>query len=186
MARGSAPAGWEAAAAQAPRTPSAVCDDSACQVDIFPNIDFICLVAGAIPWYKELAGGLPIAPHGRVGPAVVRAAGCALLAGNLWLRMTSLDCFVEKKTPVAHHQAARVMITDGPFEYSRNPTYVSMVGALGAFGLIMNSWWGVASAAPLFAYLHLHVIPAEEAYMRNRVPEFAEYMQAAPRWLGPL
>jgi len=153
------------------------------QVDIVPNLDFFCLLGGALPWYLGIADGAPISA-GRA--KLVRAAGCALLAGSMALRKAAVDSFVEHETPMAHKSRAQALVTGGPFAWSRNPMYVSMVGSLGSFGLLMNSWWGVGAAVPLAAYLHFYVVPAEERYLLRRFEGFAEYSRRTPRWLMPL
>mmetsp|Transcript_154322 Transcript_154322/g.474253 ORF Transcript_154322/g.474253 Transcript_154322/m.474253 type:complete len:175 (+) Transcript_154322:104-628(+) len=153
------------------------------QVDIVPNLDFLCLLGGAVPWYFGVAGGAPIATR-RAGTVAVRAAGCALLAGSMILRKAAVDAFVERETPMAHKSRAEALVVGGPFAWSRNPMYVSTVGSLGSFGLLMNSWWGVGAAVPLAAYLQFHVIPAEERYLHRRFEGgFAEYCRTTPRWL---
>mmetsp|Transcript_8427 Transcript_8427/g.24111 ORF Transcript_8427/g.24111 Transcript_8427/m.24111 type:complete len:180 (+) Transcript_8427:88-627(+) len=169
-----------------PPPPSPRIADTGVHIDIPQHLDFACLLAGAIPWYKGVADGLPIVGVGRAGPVAVRVAGLALLGACVQLRMSAIDACVQQRTPVAHNQAVTALLVDGPFAHSRNPMYVSLVGSLMSMGLIMNSWWGIASSAPLAAYLQLRVIPAEEEYLRGKFPEFAEYERRTPRWFrGP-
>eukprot|EP00931_Biecheleriopsis_adriatica_P115518 TRINITY_DN91303_c0_g1_i1.p1 TRINITY_DN91303_c0_g1~~TRINITY_DN91303_c0_g1_i1.p1 ORF type:complete len:173 (+),score=18.18 TRINITY_DN91303_c0_g1_i1:30-548(+) len=149
------------------------------------NLDSMCLVGGVGACFAGRsmlgeAGGLPIA-KGRALP--VRLAGAAVLAASASLRMSAIDSFRQHGTPLAHKQEVQTIVTEGPFAWSRNPMYLGMVGAMSSIGLLMNSWWGVGAALPFAAYLHLYVIPGEEAHLRAKFSSYDDYAQRTPRWL---
>eukprot|EP00933_Yihiella_yeosuensis_P056975 TRINITY_DN5645_c1_g1_i1.p1 TRINITY_DN5645_c1_g1~~TRINITY_DN5645_c1_g1_i1.p1 ORF type:complete len:186 (+),score=27.53 TRINITY_DN5645_c1_g1_i1:37-558(+) len=159
---------------------------AAAQPEPISNLDSLCLIGGTGAWFigrSQLgeAGGLPIAPGRWHIP--VRILGGLLLAASINVRMQAIESFKKNDTPLAHRLEVKKMVTDGPFEYSRNPMYLGMVGAIGSMGLLLNSWWGVGSALPFAAYLHLQVIPQEEEYMRRNFNHFDEYAKKTPRWL---
>jgi protein-S-isoprenylcysteine O-methyltransferase Ste14 len=78
------------------------------------------------------------------------------------------------------------LATTGPYAYVRNPLYLgSIVIALGFAGAAQSLWIGVAMLA-LFLAIYLPVIRGEEAFLRERFPEFAAYVQQVPRLLPRL
>merc|ERR1712216_26367 len=158
--------------------------DSCVQREPIPNLDTLCLAGGAGAWYVGrlnfgLEGGLPLAK--RALP--VRAAGALLLAGSVGLRVCAIECFKQNQTPLAHRQEVKALVTDGPFAWSRNPMYLSMVGALSSVGLLLNSWWGIAATLPFAAYLQFRVVPDEERYLHAKFEGYTEYTRRTPRWL---
>jgi protein-S-isoprenylcysteine O-methyltransferase Ste14 len=73
------------------------------------------------------------------------------------------------------------LTTSGPYAHTRNPLYLgSLVLALG-FALASRSWWIGAAIIILFIAIYLPVISSEEAFLRQRFPEFNEYARRVPR-----
>src|SRR5689334_9264601 len=79
-----------------------------------------------------------------------------------------------------HLQKNEQLATGGPYAYIRNPLYLgSLVLSIG-FALAARSWWIVAGIIFLFFVIYLPVIRAEEAFLRERFPEFDAYARAVP------
>jgi protein-S-isoprenylcysteine O-methyltransferase Ste14 len=75
------------------------------------------------------------------------------------------------------------LATTGPYAYTRNPLYLgSIVIALG-FALSARSWLILVFLLVMFFAIYLPVIRGEEAFLRQRFPEFAEYERRVPRLL---
>jgi len=78
------------------------------------------------------------------------------------------------------------LATEGPYAYTRNPLYLgSLILAIG-FALASRSWWIVAGIILLFFAIYLPVIRAEEAFLRERFPQFEDYARHVPRFLPRL
>src|ERR1700733_6928184 len=73
------------------------------------------------------------------------------------------------------------LATSGPYAHTRNPLYLgSLLMGLG-FCVAARSWWvGVALVVMFFA-IYLPVIGDEEAFLRQKFPEFEEYARRVPR-----
>lgn len=73
------------------------------------------------------------------------------------------------------------LATSGPYAYTRNPLYLgSLLIGLG-FAVAARNWWvGVALVVMFFA-IYLPVIRDEEAFLRQKFPEFQEYARQVPR-----
>jgi protein-S-isoprenylcysteine O-methyltransferase Ste14 len=79
-----------------------------------------------------------------------------------------------------HLQKNEQLATGGPYAYIRNPLYLgSLVLSIG-FALAACSWWIVAGIIFLFFVIYRPVIRAEEAFLRERFPEFDAYARAVP------
>lgn len=98
-------------------------------------------------------------------------AGSVLIVAGLIVRALASG-YVQKDEALA---------TGGPYAYTRNPLYLgSLILAIG-FGLAARSWWIVLAMAAMFFAIYLPVIGSEEAFLRGRFPEFAEYAAHVPR-----
>jgi protein-S-isoprenylcysteine O-methyltransferase Ste14 len=80
-----------------------------------------------------------------------------------------------------HVRKNEALATSGPYAYTRNPLYLgSLLIGIG-FAVAAHSWWvGVALMVMFFA-IYLPVIRDEEAFLRQRFPEFEEYALRVPR-----
>lgn len=76
------------------------------------------------------------------------------------------------------------LYTGGPYQYSRNPQYVGMVGIFMGIALIVNSTLLIVGFLPVSAWLWL--LPrAEEPWLHERFgEEYEEYRDSVPRFLG--
>ena len=80
-----------------------------------------------------------------------------------------------------HVRKNEALAMSGPYAYTRNPLYLgSLLMGIG-FAVAARSWWvGVALVVMFFA-IYLPVIRDEEAFLRQRFPEFEEYARRVPR-----
>lgn len=76
------------------------------------------------------------------------------------------------------------LTTTGPYAYTRNPLYVGSIIIGAGFAVASLSWWVVAGLAVLFAAIYIPVIRSEEAFLRGQFPEFEDYAQRVPRFIG--
>jgi protein-S-isoprenylcysteine O-methyltransferase Ste14 len=104
------------------------------------------------------------------------AIGAVLIIPGLFIRALASG----------HVRKNEALATSGPYAYTRNPLYLgSMLIGIG-FALAARSWWiGVVLVVMFFA-IYLPVIRSEEAFLRERFPEFQEYAKHVPRMLPRL
>jgi len=76
------------------------------------------------------------------------------------------------------------IITEGPYQYTRNPQYVGFI--LFYAGLILLTYSYMALAAGLLLILAFRVLPfSEEPWLRQQYGEpFEEYCKQVPRFIG--
>jgi protein-S-isoprenylcysteine O-methyltransferase Ste14 len=108
----------------------------------------------------------------------------ALLASGLGLAFWGSAHFSRAGTNIDTFREPGLLVTDGPFRFSRNPMYLGMVIAL----------WGVAkllgTASPLLVLLAFAVIVDrwyivfEERWMKEKFGDaYAKYQARTRRWL---
>jgi len=85
-----------------------------------------------------------------------------------------------------HVQKNEQLATSGPYAYTRNPLYLGSLILACGFALASRSWWVVAGILGLFLVIYLPVIRAEEAFLRERFPQFENYANNVPSLLPRL
>jgi protein-S-isoprenylcysteine O-methyltransferase Ste14 len=87
------------------------------------------------------------------------------------------------ETPIRADKPARTLVTDGPYQSTRNPIYIGVVLAAVGVGLVFGSW-GVVMLSPLLgvALHYLCVIPEERHLSVKFGREYAMWAAETPRW----
>lgn len=82
-----------------------------------------------------------------------------------------------------HVRKNEALATSGPYAYTRNPLYLgSLLVAIG-FAVAARSLWVAAGLVAMFFAIYVPVIRSEEAFLRERFPEFQEYANEVPRMI---
>jgi len=80
-----------------------------------------------------------------------------------------------------HVRKNEALATAGPYAYTRNPLYLgSLLIGIGFAVAARSMWVGVALVVMFFA-IYLPVIRDEEAFLRQKFPEFENYARRVPR-----
>lgn len=75
------------------------------------------------------------------------------------------------------------LIFTGPYRFSRNPIYLSMVALVGALAVWANSLWFVGLAFIMVVLLNWGVISREEQYLEQKFGEaYERYRSTVRRW----
>lgn len=85
-----------------------------------------------------------------------------------------------------HVQKNEQLTTAGPYAYTRNPLYLGSLILAAGLALAARSWWIAGGIVLMFLTIYLPVIRAEEAFLRQRFPEFEQYARQVPRLLPRL
>jgi protein-S-isoprenylcysteine O-methyltransferase Ste14 len=82
---------------------------------------------------------------------------------------------------------AEDLVTDGLYRHSRNPMYVGNLLILFGVAIGSNSWGCVAVAVPLFLFIYVAIVAAEENFLRAKFGRaFDEFCTDVPRWVPKL
>jgi protein-S-isoprenylcysteine O-methyltransferase Ste14 len=77
-----------------------------------------------------------------------------------------------------------VVLTSGPFRFSRNPLYVALTLFYLGLTLALNTWWGIVVLVPLLIIMHYGVVLREERYLEQKFgEEYRQYQSSVRRYL---
>jgi protein-S-isoprenylcysteine O-methyltransferase Ste14 len=117
-------------------------------------------------------------------PAIQYALGGALIALALALASAAIVRFLRAGTNVPTRRPATALVIAGPYRFSRNPIYVGMILLLLGIGIMVDSAWIVALAAPFALVLRYGVIAREERYLAGKFGEaYRTYCADVRRWV---
>ncbi|SOH95404.1 Protein-S-isoprenylcysteine O-methyltransferase Ste14 [Monaibacterium marinum] len=127
-----------------------------------------------------------IAPLGLLEPAgdVQQAVGIAILALALALGLWGVVVFKRAGTNVSPHTPALLIVSSGPYRFSRNPMYIAIELVQLGLGLAVSMEWSIIIAPLALIALHYGVVLREEAYLTEKFgDQYTEYKQQTRRWL---
>jgi protein-S-isoprenylcysteine O-methyltransferase Ste14 len=134
-------------------------------------LHLIVPLAMLVPWPWSLAGILPI------------------LAGGA-LAIVADRRFKQARTTVKPFERSSMLVTEGPFRYSRNPMYLGMLAMLAGLWLLLGTL-GPLVALPAFFWLirQRFVLPEEQAMAvwgrLSGIPEQGAALALTTVWRNP-
>ncbi|MCB0358329.1 MAG: isoprenylcysteine carboxylmethyltransferase family protein [Bdellovibrionales bacterium] len=140
-----------------------------------PHVAFLCL---ALIGLLRLILGRMFFP-----PAFV-AAGVLVIGVGAFLIIWAALLFRNARTPVRPFREVAALVTDGPYQFTRNPMYCGLVLILVGTSLGLQQPAGLLVAAGFAMYLTEHYIKHEEHILRERFAEaYDSFCTSSPRWL---
>ncbi len=110
--------------------------------------------------------------------------GSLLIVVNVLIMPPVLRRFRRAGTAFDVRKAASVLITDGPYRFSRNPSYVSLTLMYLGVGIILNNGWILLLVVPVLLVMNLWVVRKEERHLETKFGEdYLRYKAAVRRWL---
>lgn len=78
----------------------------------------------------------------------------------------------------------RLLVEEGPYQYSRNPIWIGRFLLLVGVGLFLRSLLLLLYVIGLVARMHTHIVRVEEPQLLERFGgAYRDYMRSVPRWL---
>jgi protein-S-isoprenylcysteine O-methyltransferase Ste14 len=117
-------------------------------------------------------------------PPGARAAAWILIA--IWLTLSGSAVFLFRRAGTTPNpmQPTTAIVMHGPFRFTRNPMYLSLVALYGAVTLFVNSLWPLVLLPVVVALIQRQVIAREEAYLEAKFgEEYRAYKARVRRWL---
>jgi protein-S-isoprenylcysteine O-methyltransferase Ste14 len=144
-----------------------------------------------VPWVFVIAYLLgvglqllvPLTPRSQTLSLLVRFAGVALFAAGATIAGWGLVIFHRGGTTTTPGEAPAILVTAGPYRFTRNPMYVGLVLAyLGEQGMLLQVW-PLLLLVLTVVYVNWFVIPVEETSLRSFGPVYDAYRARVRRWI---
>lgn len=145
-------------------------------VIVWPPLLLAVAVAGILlfGWLWSL----PVSSH----PAALWFGVALFLAGTA-LSVWGSHSMSKAGTNISAMQPATVLVTSGPFRFTRNPLYVADTFLLLGLSLVLNNAWGILAVVLLSVIRHYGVILREERYLEAKFGEsYRQYCSAVRRY----
>jgi len=151
--------------------------DSADTIPIPPPVVY----AGPLMIGVALRKTLPGVPLPR---PVRQIVGVLLLAGGVFLSGWFVRTMRQQNTTLNPRKPVTRLVTEGPFEITRNPGYLGMAAISAGMALLTNALPALLLLPAVLALITRGVIEPEEHYLERRFgEEYREYKDRTPRWL---
>jgi protein-S-isoprenylcysteine O-methyltransferase Ste14 len=109
--------------------------------------------------------------------------GLVIISISGIIQLNSLSIFKlngRKPTPTLESNS---LFVSGPYRYSRNPMYVSLVLLQFGMGIIINNLWLSAFSFMSLTIVHFLAVLPEEEYLKNKFGEsYLNYMNSVRRY----
>jgi protein-S-isoprenylcysteine O-methyltransferase Ste14 len=113
-----------------------------------------------------------------------RALGWPLLGGGVVLNAWFLRTIRKTDVPIRTDKPVPRLTTEGPFRYSRNPSYLALAMIYAGIASLRNSLWAMLLLAPAVTVMQREVIGREERYLeRTFGEEYLAYKGKVRRWV---
>jgi protein-S-isoprenylcysteine O-methyltransferase Ste14 len=144
---------------------------------IFPPLLFvISVVCGALA-YLVFPFRLALAPW-------LRFSGVALVPGAIAFALWGQRTMRAAGTNIRPDQPATAIVSDGPFAFTRNPLYLSLLAMFAGIGIAVASMTFLAVLVPLALVLHFGVVLREERYLDAKFGDaYRAYKARVRRWI---
>ncbi|MGD0464525.1 MAG: isoprenylcysteine carboxylmethyltransferase family protein [Tepidisphaeraceae bacterium] len=111
-----------------------------------------------------------------IGVVVALASGILALWGRAAMRRAGTH--IDPRAP------ALAIVTDGPFQFTRNPLYLSLVLLTLGAALVFDLLWVIVALIPVVLIIHFGVILREERYLASKFGQtYLDYKRKVRRWV---
>lgn len=118
-------------------------------------------------------------------PSLVARTTGLLLVLLSWLLACSAEAAMKRAgTNVRPDEPTQVIVTDGPFRFTRNPLYLATAGLYLGITLLVNAVWPLVLLLPVLVVLEWGVIRREEGYLEAKFGQpYRTYRARVRRWV---
>ena len=115
---------------------------------------------------------------------VSRILGATLIGIGCLLAPFAFRLMRQMGTNVDPYQPTTVLIVKGPFQFTRNPLYLSLTLAYSGIAMLMNALWAMFVLPLVLLVMRRGVIDREERYLERKFgEEYLQYKAHVRRWL---
>jgi protein-S-isoprenylcysteine O-methyltransferase Ste14 len=115
---------------------------------------------------------------------VARGLGWSLMGGGAVLNAWFLKTIRKTNVPLRTDKPVPRLTTEGPFRYSRNPSYLALAMIYAGIASLRNSLWAMLLLPAVVMAMEREVIGREERYLeRTFGEEYLDYKAKVRRWV---
>ena len=119
-------------------------------------------------------------PH----PWPVRIVGLVLVFASGVLGKWGEATLKRAGTNVNPHQPSLVIVSEGPYRYTRNPLYLALIGLYLGITIAVGTAWPLVFLIPVLLVTHFGIIKREERYLAAKFGQpYLEYLARVRRWV---
>ena len=146
-------------------------------VNVLPPI--IPLVGLALGILAAVLFPMKLLPSG-----VAVTVGLVIIAASIFLALSAAREMRCAETAFDVRKPTSAIVATGPFAFSRNPVYLSMMLLCVGAAFLANSFWMLLLVLPIGTVLCLAVIKPEERYLEGKFGEpYRAYRARVRRWI---
>jgi protein-S-isoprenylcysteine O-methyltransferase Ste14 len=114
----------------------------------------------------------------------LRISGALLLLSAVVLAVWGRRTMMRAGTHLNPYKPTLSIVTNGPFQFTRNPLYLSNVVAYLGFTGILNTFWPLVFLVPMVLIFDFGIIQREERYLEAKFGDaYLAYRTRVRRWL---
>ena len=134
-----------------------------------------CIVVLSLHW---------LWPMPLFGHAVALWSGLSLIVFAVAIAIWGRRTMHAVGTNINPLRPTTVVVTTGPFRFSRNPLYLALTLLYLGLTFVFNTWWGIIVLIPLCIIMHRGVVLREERYLEQKFGEtYRRYRSSVRRYL---
>jgi protein-S-isoprenylcysteine O-methyltransferase Ste14 len=142
-----------------------------------PLLQFLLGFIGGVTLDALLGGTSSISGTAAIFGVLLTIAGVALFAWGLWT-------FAAARTGILLQRPASLVVTHGPYRWTRNPMYVGCVLIHAGIALAIDATWALLPLPAVIWLVTRTVIEREERYMRRTFAgAYSAYCARVGRWI---
>ena len=116
--------------------------------------------------------------------SAARGLGWPLIGSGVVLNGWFLRTIRDADVPVRTDKPVPRLTTEGPFRYSRNPSYLALAMLYAGIAVLRNSPWAILFLPVVLVVIRREVIGREERYLeRTFGEEYRDYKTRVRRWV---
>ena len=113
-----------------------------------------------------------------------RPLGAALFIGALAVGVWGSRTMRRAGTNVRPDRPVIVLVTSGPFRFSRNPLYLSLTAFYLGITLLFDALWPLVTLVPTLVVVHWGIVLREERFLDAKFGDgYRTYKTRVRRWL---